>query len=354
MNTFALVRRESADGAHFSLKANLSGFSAAQTEMVSLADLRSFEPIRLAGENKNHTRLLAEVKTTLPPIVVHRPTMRVIDGMHRLRAAVLRGQDEIEVRFYDGDDEDAFVHAVEANVAHGLPLALSDRTAAATRIMAARPEWSDRKIASVTGLAATTVGAIRRRSSESGAQVTSRVGRDGRIRPLNGVAGRVLASELMKDRPEAPLREIAKAAGISPSTAHDVRERLRSGKNPVPARLRADSKAGRGPECEPAPDAAAGERLADGHPGVDGKTILTVLKRDPSLRFTESGRALLRWLDAHTSDVEQWKSLFDNVPPHCSGVIAELARGAGNAWHQFAEQLEHRPAQQARSSSACS
>src|SRR5947199_10633529 len=47
---------------------------------------------RVAGENPEHVQLLAAARN-LPPILVHRSTMRVIDGMHRLRAARLRGDE---------------------------------------------------------------------------------------------------------------------------------------------------------------------------------------------------------------------------------------------------------------------
>ncbi|MFD0433138.1 ParB N-terminal domain-containing protein, partial [Streptomyces chartreusis] len=93
----------------------------------------------------------------MPPIIVHRDSMRVIDGLHRLRAAQLRGHSTIAVTFYDGTEADAFVLAVESNVRHGLPLSLPDRKRAAVRIIATHPQWSDRKIASVTGISPATV-----------------------------------------------------------------------------------------------------------------------------------------------------------------------------------------------------
>src|SRR5262249_14449183 len=129
-------------------------------------------------------RMLAEVHEDTPPIVVHRKTMRVIDGMHRLRAAVLRGADTIAVRFFDGSEQDAFVLAVELNHAHGLPLSQADRGAAAARIVRSHPHWSDRMIASRTGLSAKTVGGIRARASVEIPQSHARIGRDGRVRPV--------------------------------------------------------------------------------------------------------------------------------------------------------------------------
>jgi ParB-like chromosome segregation protein Spo0J len=60
-------------------------------ERVSIESLAESGSPRLAGQNEEHARLLAESGLELPPIVVHRPTRRVIDGMHRLAAARLRG-----------------------------------------------------------------------------------------------------------------------------------------------------------------------------------------------------------------------------------------------------------------------
>ncbi|MFD1048734.1 serine hydrolase, partial [Kibdelosporangium lantanae] len=95
-------------------------------ERVPIDSLLPADSPRLSGESMEHARMLAASEAELPPIVVHRPTRRVIDGMHRLKAAALRGQDDILVRFYEGDDEDAFIVAVETNIAHGLPLSLAD------------------------------------------------------------------------------------------------------------------------------------------------------------------------------------------------------------------------------------
>jgi hypothetical protein len=128
---------------------------------VRLASLVTSGSPRRSGESLEHIRRLAESEAELPPIVVHRATMRVIDGMHRLRAAELRGEDEIEVRFFDGDEASSFVLAVQANITHGLPLSLADRKAAAVHIMTLYPQWSDRMVASAAGLAAKTVAASR-------------------------------------------------------------------------------------------------------------------------------------------------------------------------------------------------
>ncbi|MFC0435070.1 ParB/RepB/Spo0J family partition protein [Kutzneria buriramensis] len=284
---------------------------------------------RLDGESEEHARVLAESQADLPPIFVQRGTMRVIDGAHRLRAAMLRGEREIGVCFYDGDDEDAFVLAVESNIAHGLPLSLADRTAAAARIIAARPQWSDRAIARSTGLAPNTVAGIRRRATAQSAQLHARVGRDGRSRPVNGASGRKLAGELIAVNPEASLREIAKVAGISVGTARDVRDRVRRGEDVLPPRQRSLENRG---AVEVNGRKPTGERTS----------TLQNLRRDPSLRFTEAGRFLLRLLEVNKAGVESRERLVDTVPPHCASAVLELARDYAADWQEFASLLERR------------
>ncbi len=94
----------------------------------------------------------------------------------------------------------------------------------------------DRAIGRSAGLAAKTVAAIRKRSSDDAPQSNARVGRDGRVRPLDSTEGRQRAAEILTDRPETSLRDAARAAGISPATVLDVRKRLERGEAPVPVK----------------------------------------------------------------------------------------------------------------------
>ncbi|MFE2585021.1 ParB/RepB/Spo0J family partition protein [Streptomyces sp. NPDC059378] len=321
-------------------------------EWVPIASLLPADSPRLAGESAEHIQVLALSETVLPPIVVHVPTRRVIDGMHRLRAARLRGQRDILVRFHDGDDEDAFIVAVETNIAHGLPLSQADRTAAAARIVHARPQWSDRKVASVTGLSATTVGAIRRRSAEGSgrADVTARVGRDGRVRPLDATAGRLRAGDLLAQRPDAPIREIAVAAGVSPATALDVRRRLRNGEHLVPERPGPSRPERAGtPGRRERQDGQDQQDRQDGQdqqdhdtPGPDWRKALFEMKSDPSIRFTDGGRALLRWLHGHTAALDEWREHMASLPPHSLRIMARLAQHNSATWQEVQRYLEDR------------
>jgi ParB-like chromosome segregation protein Spo0J len=310
---------------------------AGECAVLSISALLPADSPRLAGEDTQHARLLADSDVELPPILVQRRTLRVIDGMHRLRAAVLRGEESIRVRFFDGAEDAAFIIAVEANIAHGLPLSLADREAAAARILRSHRQWSDRAIATVTGLAAKTVSAIRRGATADQPQLHSRIGRDGRVRPLNGADGRRRASELFALRPEASLREVAREAGISPGTARDVRERMRRGEDPIPPRQRPRER----PPEPPPPEQQLRRGVAAWRVSRtrDRATIMRNLRRDPSVRFTDAGRNLVRWLDARAVGVDGWEVMMGSVPPHCAYVIADLACAIAEEWLQIAEHL---------------
>ncbi len=319
--------------------------SAPDRETVPISSLVPADSPRLSGEDRAHVVRLAESEVALPPILVQRHTMRVIDGMHRVRAAILNGREEITVEYFDGCDEDAFVRAVELNIAHGLPLSLADRKAAAMRMLRVRNDLSDRAIASASGLAGKTVAAIRTRATEENAQLHARLGTDGRMRPLDGTDGRRRAAEIISEFPRASLREVAASAGISPGTARDVRRRLERGEDPV--RVERAQRRSQGADTRPQgatpssrPPAAS---MANGSSATDCKrVILPKLTQDPSVRFTEGGRELLRWLNGHVIEMDDWAAFVAAVPPHRTAAVAALARQSAESWSEFADQLERR------------
>lgn len=306
-------------------------------EMVSLAELSVADSPRLIGEDPAHVELLAAAESELPPIIVHRQTMRIIDGVHRVRVAKLRGQEKIAARFFEGPAADAFVLAVQFNIMHGLPLSMADRKRAAERIVASHPQWSDRMVGSVAGISAGTVADIRKRTGQEDER-GGRVGRDGRVRPLDGSKGRLLASELIAENPSLSLRQIARAAGISPETARDVRNRLRRGEDPLPQPRRKKIVT----HAELVSHRSVVREL--GHRRVPSRgraAAVERLKADPALRFTETGRDLLRLLNMHTISSDDWEKIIDNIPSHCRGIVAQLARGCAETWTEFAARMEH-------------
>ncbi|MBO4273361.1 ParB N-terminal domain-containing protein [Microbispora triticiradicis] len=332
-------------------------------EIVSVRDLTASLSPRKQREDPAHVRMLAEMDRAFDPLLVHRPTMRVIDGMHRLRAAVLKGRSEIAVRFFDGSEADAFVLSVRLNVGHGLPLTLDERKEAAGRIIASHPHWSDRMVAESAGLSAKTVGVLRRRL---GGQVQfSRVGRDGKSRPISSVEGRRSAAALLAANSEISLRELSRKTGLSLGTVRDVRERLDRGQDPIPDRLRAREGTGGGSRSEttPAQEAAPrtgvvsraaqsrrprvesrrrGEPRQPGCPAgeaVETASVLRKLARDPSLRATESGRLLLRMLLATEVGPAQWKEIAEAVPAHCMPLVRAVVLRRSEEWESLANMV---------------
>ncbi|MEV5530176.1 ParB/RepB/Spo0J family partition protein [Streptomyces prunicolor] len=316
---------------------------------IGIKDLVLEGSPRSAGEDPNHTRILADVTEDLPPIIVHGPTRQVIDGMHRVRAAVLNGRDVIRARLIDCDERTAFVLAVKANVTHGLPLTPADRKVAADSIIASHPEWSDRTVAASTGLSDKTVAAIRTSATAELPQSNERLGRDGRVRPLNSASRRRHAAAILMDRPDAGLREVARATGLSPATVRDVRKRTDRGEDPVPERYRATERPEPGAKESPLPEVRPIRRIG-GPPvpadvTVDRQALMAKLMNDPSVRFSEAGKYTLRWLYQYSVDQESCQSLSDNVPQHWAELVADLARSCAMAWVTLAEQLEERSAE---------
>ncbi|MFF9896256.1 ParB/RepB/Spo0J family partition protein [Streptomyces longispororuber] len=352
---------------------------------VEIAALSTACSPRLSGVDTDHVEVLAAVRAALPPITVHHPTMRVIDGLHRVRAAELRGRATIPARFFHGAEADAFVLAVEANIAHGLPLTTADRKGAARRIITSHPHWSDRMIASVAGIAPGTVAEIRRRAP-GGARGTSRLGQDGRVRPVNGAEGRRLAGEIIAANPGLSLRQVARAARISPETVRDVRNRMLRGEDPQLRRGRRPAgpggapvrRGGSGPVA--VPDHAPPRNLAPARaldraparnqvqdrnqiqdrnqvqdrnpapgraPAQDRAAAVERLMADPALRFSETGRTLLRLLTLHTLAPADWDRIIDQVPPHCGGIVARLAVDCAEMWADVAERVQRKVAETA-------
>ncbi|WP_409491519.1 ParB/RepB/Spo0J family partition protein [Amycolatopsis sp. cmx-11-12] len=288
---------------------------------MSLDALMLADSPRLDGEDPKHVELLAGAGADLPPVLVHRSTMRVIDGTHRILAARLRGDSEISITYFDGTDFEAFVQSVQSNVQHGLPLTRADREAAVLRILESQAAWSDRAIAEVTGLSAPTVGAIRSRATDNSCQSHARIGKDGRIRPLTTAEGRRAAAKIIAERPDAPLREIASTAGISTGTARDVRDRLRRGDDPVPMKYSKNKVL-----PEPPRQRSAG-------PDLQG------LRKDPSLRFNAVARTLLQWLSICDINDDQRHNLIQGVPEYRRDNFAELALVCAERWRNLAEEL---------------
>jgi hypothetical protein len=351
-----------------------------EVALVPLDLLSPGDSPRLEGHNAEHVARLAESDTPLPPILVERRRMRVIDGMHRLMAAIVSGRETIEVEFFDGSEAEAFLRGVQANISHGLPLTLPDRRAAASRIIHSHPHMSNRAIAEATGLGRTTVATLRQRIEFAGPVTDSglRLGIDGRLRPVNSAEGRYRAAQYLEENPQASLREVARNAGVALGTASDVRRRMLEGLPALPAGvgMLGPDRAPEGPEVESpggqcaqdAPDevgdvveavCAARPALPGADPvgrvteltrpwlrrrrgdgaDVDPEALLTKLLRDPSLRYSDAGRQLLTTLRSNAVISQDRHELVASLPPHCEVLVRQLAEHYARMWQELAREL---------------
>jgi ParB-like chromosome segregation protein Spo0J len=290
--------------------------------MLAVESLRCV-PMRERGLDEGHVAALAELDGDWAPIVVRRDDRVVIDGQHRVAAARRTGRAELPAVFFDGSGDDGYVEFVRRNVVHGLPLSLDERRHAARRILRSHPEWSDRSIAAVCGLAPKTVARLR----ECGATTTAaagRIGRDGRVRPVDaaGIRRRIVAE--LKRNPDASLRAIAKVVGASPETVRTVRARLANGEP-------AESFA---PVESVETDATILGLLARRRPGG------LALAEDRALLGRDGGPELVEWFDAKAVDTaDMWRHI-GVVPMSRVYEIADEARRRAAFWTEFADALE--------------
>jgi ParB-like chromosome segregation protein Spo0J len=313
---------------------------------------------RGAGTDPAHVQMLVEAASAaeLPAILVQASNSRIVDGMHRYEAAKIRGDETIPVRLINCTDKDAFILAVKANIWHGLPLSRADRMSGAKQIVEWHPDWSDRAIGMATGLSAKTIAGIRRQNSdETQLQSGKRLGRDGKRRPIAASEGRRRAAEYLALRPDAPLREIAREADVALATAQDVRARIRRGVDPIAPRRNtqaaegADQGSGLSEACGTqrswAPndtDSAAPVLRSSAPPAPNWSALSPKLANDPSLKYTDAGRAFVGWMVMHVVDEQEWKKFVDTIPVHWLQHLSLIAGRVGQEWLEFAEELQRR------------
>jgi ParB-like chromosome segregation protein Spo0J len=302
----------------------------ASTALVELAiaDLRDVPSMRERGIDPAHVAALAEVVESWPPIVVNRSDLHVVDGQHRVRAAKQLGLRHLCAVWFDGSPDDSYVEFVRCNVSHGLPLTLVERRAAARRLVRSRPELSDRGIAQVCGLSPRTVARLR---EEAGADTSTsngsrhakgRIGRDGRVRPIDPAGVRARIAEELARSPDASLRAIACAVGASPETVRSVRNEMRT------AELSSPHETG----VEHEPDATVLGLLSRSRKA----SIALAWGDDRALTDRENGQQFVDWFGK--TSVEQgdlWRYL-ESVPLSRVYEIADESRRRAEFWTRFA------------------
>jgi ParB-like chromosome segregation protein Spo0J len=139
---------------------------------------------RVAGLDEGHIRALEDAAGNWPPLVAVQQGSHylLVDGLHRYAAAQNLGLATVPVRVVPPPaDGDLHALAFALNAVHGKPLGLPDRRAEAARLLRQQPEVSNMEIARRAGLSPTTVAALRERleRENSLAPAPERLGADG-------------------------------------------------------------------------------------------------------------------------------------------------------------------------------
>lgn len=294
------------------------------TAVVDLDQLRFGLSPRKHDPDPDLVSVLAEILEGVPPIVVQAPSLRVIDGVHRVLAAQSRGWTSLKAQLFHGDDVAAAIEAVRCNVTHGKPLTSSERADAASALLSQVPGWSDRRLGQTCGLSPKTIARLRCRLGIE--QPAFRVGCDGRERPADANETRRRVAAAVQDDPVASIRKLALATGASQGTVRSVKEKLASGESPYVGPRRRTHDLWRTSDVSIAP------------PLVDG----TTLANDRALSVTAELERLSSWVDVRRTTDADWAGFVDAVPLNRAYEVADAVRASGRSLAAFADRLEQR------------
>lgn len=309
-------------------------FGVGGQDELFISELRVGEGIRSGGLDERHVDLLMECVDTWPPIVVWGDDLVVVDGCHRVEAARRLGRQTIVGIRFLGSPEEAYIEAIRRNVSHGLPLSVADRRRAARRVLMRNPDWSDRRIASLCGLSDKTVGRVRRVGSLDIVSVDRRVGRDGKIRPVQPGEVRDRVRRALEENPAGSLRAIAAVAGASPETVRSVRARLQMNDPDL-------HEADRPPVVnKPLRETTMSELAVLAQP-ENGKAPKLSQKEWTSDQALNACGEFTEWFSS-TNVGGDWHNFLWTIPLGRVYEVVDEARRRAAAWTSFASQLEAR------------
>ena len=210
-----------------------SAETASSTEpirCVAVSAVASDHPLRTSGVSAHRVTALCERPDAWLPILVSARTNHVIDGLHRLAAAERIGVTIVRAEFFHGSPAQEVCEFIRRN-GDAFDLSREHRQQALREVLDEHPEWADRRISEMCGMSPKAVARVRQRIVCGDAGTTSRVGRDGRSRPVDPVRQRILIVEALREAPESSLRMIARELGVSPETVRRVRLQLEDDRN---------------------------------------------------------------------------------------------------------------------------
>jgi ParB-like chromosome segregation protein Spo0J len=296
-----------------------------ETVAVPIGDLSPGVPVRSAGVDEGHVKLLMETAGQWPPVLATRGGC-VIDGTHRLIAARRAGLPTLSVSWFDGTGDEAFVEAVRRNVTHGLPLSFDDRVEAVQHLLQSHRDWSDRRIARICAVAPRTVAQARFMGSSAPGQASDkRLGMDGRRRPAKGAADRTRILHAIENEPDRSLRSIASEVGVSPETVRSVRATY-----------------GSVPRSSPPQGDLQGREARHSSNESDNDAMLSRLPHfvdDPAFGSQPDRRKFAVWFDAMAVSTND-SNFICLVPLGRVYEVADEARRRAMFWTSFADELE--------------
>ena len=333
-------------------------------DVVTEIDVASLSPgrsLRHTPIDRGHVAQLVCTGGNWPPVLVNTLDLTVIDGRHRLVAALDLNLSRIRVEFFTGTETEAFVEALERNASHGLPLTMSERKDAATTLLGLRAEWSDRMIGEICGISASTIRQIRQgrrfRTDETSTgpvvALERRIGRDGRNRPTQPAEQRQRIIQALLESPGASLRTIASRSGASPATVRAVRQRARN--EPSPAAERQISF------VSPVPMDPPSSPPVDDSPTPLGRTFVSsgsadligvvssasgkVWTTDTACSSGEGPMKFASWFDQTRVELSAGMGHVGDVPLSRVYEVADECLRRAHVWGEFAAALQRRPAQ---------
>jgi hypothetical protein len=165
--------------------------------------------------------------------------------------------------------------------------------------------------------------------------VERRVGRDGRVRPVQSGQVRERVKQALAENPDGSLRAIAAVAGASPETVRSVRASLRDG--------------------ERAPESGGPFELPPRRETL-ARSVLSVLSEirepaeparcsewlsDQALTASGDGAKFVRWFASNDLS-DEWHDFVWSVPLGRVYEVVDEARRRAAAWTSFASLLESR------------
>jgi ParB-like chromosome segregation protein Spo0J len=193
---------------------------------VKLARLQPGPTIRPLDEA--HVLVLRGVLDRLPPIAVTEDDLMLIDGAHRVEAAVRARLTHLPAEHLALAPGEVLAERVRRNASHGLPLRLEERKRAALLLIAEDPTRSNAAVGRTAGLSTSTVRRLRGCPGRSENDLDTVTGVDGNNYPRNPDDRRRAALDLLRREPGLSDRAIARQVRLSPTTVGALRRTVES------------------------------------------------------------------------------------------------------------------------------